>query len=271
MFAGCSLLPGQRGEEPSPPVVREQPPAEVAETARTVVPRNMPSADVFRTGVPYTVDGITYYPLNNADGYVQKGVASWYGTAFHGKETAIGEPFDMNRISAAHTTLPLPCTVRVTNLENGKELVLRVNDRGPFVKNRLIDLSMGAARELGYLNKGTAMVEVAVLEAPRGSITAWNEVSDKKAARNWIEETGRSTGVRPRLFIQTGAFQAFDNARRMLERLRPLGPAHIQRMQFKDSLFFRVRLGPVEDVEQADALVSNLASRGFGEGRVVVE
>lgn len=114
---------------------------------------------VYRLGAPYTVAGVTYYPADNPH-YRAEGLASWYGEDFHGRQTANGEVFDLNGISAAHPTLPLPSYVRVTNLSNGRSLIVRVNDRGPYHSNRIIDLSAKAARLLGYRNAGTAWVRV---------------------------------------------------------------------------------------------------------------
>jgi len=120
----------------------------------------------FKVGQPYKINGRWYRP-RMVERYEKVGVASWYGSAFHGRPTANGEIFDMYEITAAHPTLPLPSLVRVTNLENGRSLVLRVNDRGPFVDNRLIDLSKGAARELGFERKGLAKVRVEYLGLAR--------------------------------------------------------------------------------------------------------
>jgi rare lipoprotein A len=117
------------------------------------------------TNKPYKIAGQWYYPILNADGYDEKGIASWYGKDFHGKKTSNGERYDMHAMSAAHPTLPMGTKVRVTNLENGKSMVLRINDRGPFVKSRLIDLSYAAAKEMGYADKGTTRVRVQALPA----------------------------------------------------------------------------------------------------------
>ena len=126
----------------------------------TVAPSPGPTR--YKTGQPYQVGGVWYAPRDQPD-YDQTGIASWYGDAFHMKATADGETFDMNAISAAHTTLPLPSTVEVTNLDNGRRLTVRVNDRGPFVGGRIIDLSHAAARELGYDRAGLAHVRVRYL------------------------------------------------------------------------------------------------------------
>ncbi|MDQ6974992.1 MAG: septal ring lytic transglycosylase RlpA family protein [Mariprofundaceae bacterium] len=122
------------------------------------------------TNKPYKIGGQWYYPLLKADGYDEKGIASWYGKDFHGKKTSNGEHYDMHALSAAHPTLPMGTKVRVTNLENGKSMVLRINDRGPFVKERLIDLSYAAAKKIGYARKGTTRVRVQVTDESASEI-----------------------------------------------------------------------------------------------------
>jgi len=138
-----------------------------------VIPRIEPRA---RSGNPpfYDVFGKRYYVLSSSVGYRERGVASWYGPGFHNVRTSIGEPYDMYGMTAAHKTLPLPAYVRVTNLQNGRSVVVRVNDRGPFVGNRIIDLSYSAAAKLDMLRNGTAMVEVRTIDpsAPPPVITA---------------------------------------------------------------------------------------------------
>ncbi|MBF0144417.1 MAG: septal ring lytic transglycosylase RlpA family protein [Magnetococcales bacterium] len=141
------------------------------------------------TSRPYTVFGVTYTPLLSSEGYVARGVASWYGPQFHGRDTSNGERFDMEAISAAHTTLPLPTNVLVTNLENGRKLEVRVNDRGPFVNNRLIDLSRAAARALGFLERGTADVMVEAL-GPAPELTL-----EAKAAARGVGGAGEESSA----------------------------------------------------------------------------
>lgn len=116
------------------------------------------------TARPYTVMGKTFVPMTEFAPYRARGVATWYGTRYHGRKTANGETYDMLQLSAAHPTLPLPSYARVTNLENGKSVVVRVNDRGPFLHDRVIDLSYAAARRLGYVDKGSANVEVELIQ-----------------------------------------------------------------------------------------------------------
>ncbi|MGH8149348.1 MAG: septal ring lytic transglycosylase RlpA family protein [Steroidobacteraceae bacterium] len=197
----------------------------------------------------YDVNGHRYFVLATAQGYVARGVASWYGPAFHGLRTATGEPYDMYAMTAAHKTLPLPCYVRVTNLENGRSVVVRVNDRGPFVANRIIDLSYTAAAKLGMLRNGTAFVEVrAVIPgSPSG-----NEIT-------------RAAASPPReLFVQVGAYAVEADAWRMYERLRRAGfeQAFVLSRPEKRRLY-RVRLGPVAGVPEYDALIARLARIGI--------
>ncbi len=148
----------------------------------------------------YEVFGQRYYPMTSAIGFTQKGLASWYGPKFHGNKTSIGETFDMYKMTAAHKTLPLPSKVRVTNLENGKQIVVRVNDRGPFVKDRIIDLSFAAAKALGLDKKGTELVAVEVLASPVGQ--------DRKTA---------SLLFPGKIVYQLGAFRIEKNAVTFLE------------------------------------------------------
>ena len=156
----------------------------------TVLPRNAPDVNQIPDAVPraeprsafgnppyYTVGGRRYAVLPSASGYVERGVASWYGTEFHGLRTSTGESYDMFAMTAAHKTLPLPCYARVTNLSNGRSVVVRINDRGPFVANRIIDLSYSAAARLDMIRSGTAFVEVDVLNPAAPTLTASMPVS----------------------------------------------------------------------------------------------
>jgi rare lipoprotein A (peptidoglycan hydrolase) len=141
-----------------------------------------------KVGTPYTISGITYTPKEINEGFAVEGTASWYGKQFHGGTTANGEKFDMNTISAAHTTLPLPMHVRVTNLHNERWLIVRVNDRGPFVKKRLLDLSKAAASELDFLDQGTAPVRVEDLSAIELSLDAHTSTPERPLKRRSSKE-----------------------------------------------------------------------------------
>lgn len=156
-----------------------------------------------KIGKPYKINGVTYYPMESADGYSEVGVASWYGPGFHGKLTANGETYNQKAMTAAHKTLPLPTLVKVENLENGKSVVVRVNDRGPYSKGRIIDLTEVAARRLDMLDKGTAKVRVSVLsEDPDCYVTSGHEVN--------IDEGNFA--------VQIGAFTMEDNAKRLASK-----------------------------------------------------
>lgn len=157
-----------------------------------------------KIGKPYYVGGVKYYPLDTADGYSEEGVASWYGPGFHGKLTANGERYDQKSMTAAHKTLPLPTLVRVQNLENGREIIVRVNDRGPFSKGRIIDLTEEGARRLGMIDKGTARVRVSVLsEDAYCYVSAGREVDLDKGS----------------FAVQVAAFSDPANASRLAARL----------------------------------------------------
>ncbi len=143
---------------------------------RPTAPQRPSKQGVYKVGKPYQVAGVWYYPREDPQ-YRETGIASWYGPKFHGRQTANGEVFDMNGLSAAHKTLPLPTTVRVTNLENGRSLNLRVNDRGPFVHGRIIDVSRRAAQLLGFADKGTARVQVEIIGNGKGTFVASKPVT----------------------------------------------------------------------------------------------
>src|SRR5689334_17278595 len=166
LAAATALLAASCSSAPKPP-----PPQ--PEDHTVTVP---PNAGVYKVGQPYQVDNVWYYPHEQPD-YDETGIASWYGPTFYGKPTADGELYDGDGLTAAHRTLPLPVNVRVTNLENGKSIVVRVNDRGPFAQGRIIDVSKRAAELLGFYAKGTAKVRVTYLgraDMPNGSAPSDN-------------------------------------------------------------------------------------------------
>jgi rare lipoprotein A len=201
----------------------------------------------------YDVLGKRYFVLASADGYVERGVASWYGPTFHGASTSMGEPYDMYAMTAAHKTLPLPAYARVSNLKNGKSIVVRINDRGPFVANRIIDLSYTAAAKLDMLREGTTLVEVRALSpAAPDRLTRTAELPPSE------------------LYMQAGAFADKDNAARLLARLRAAGMpgvAVVPPVATKSHLF-RVRVGPVASVAQFDELAGRLAALGIADARL---
>ncbi len=216
-------------------------------------PRDEP---VSKYGNPpsYTVNGQTYRTLTSSAGYVERGIASWYGTKFHGRRTSSGETYDMYAMSAAHKTLPIPSYVRVTNLQNGRSLIVRVNDRGPFIDNRLIDLSYAAATKLGILDHGTGLVEVRAFspDAPE-------------------EPAPQETSPATKLYIQAGAFQSLDNAERLRTQLldKITDEIEIIKTRLNDTVLYRVRIGPVADMGDADRLTRTLTRFGVTSARIV--
>jgi rare lipoprotein A len=242
---------------PVPPMSSHPPgvPADVT-TIPDAVPKNEPRS---KRGNPpfYKVLGKRYVVLDSAEGYVEQGVASWYGPTFHGESTSNGEAYDMYAMSAAHKTLPLPAYARVTNLSNGRSVVVRINDRGPFAKNRLIDLSYTAAAKLGMLRDGTALVEVRVVTAG----------GDDRLRRS--DETPPQS-----LYVQAGAFSDEANARRLVTRLQAGGVknAFVHMPQSGESAkMFRVRVGPVASTAEFDRTAARLAKLGISEVRLATD
>jgi rare lipoprotein A len=232
------------------------------------VPDAVPRDEPYRPAnlKPYAVSGVTYTPLTNVRGYRERGVASWYGKQFHGNPTASGEAYDMYAMTAAHRTLPLPSYVRVTNLQNGRSVVVRVNDRGPFLHNRLIDLSYAAAGKLGVIGTGTAMVEVE--DASPGATTV--------AERSSVPVANAVTADRPtpRLTVQVGAFSRFENAATLRDRLLSAGFNPIQIEPIAPGAtnpLYRVRIGPVASIEQGDRLVADVGRHGIADALLIVE
>jgi len=274
---------------------------------------------VYKVGKPYQIQGVWYYPSEDYN-YSETGVASWYGPDFHGKYTANGEVFDQNDVTAAHRTLPMPSFVRVTNLDNGRSLVVRINDRGPFAHGRILDLSQRAAQLLGVEGAGTAKVKVEIMAdesrqlalnmkakqqldeppveaAPRDSVVAESlpMPGSKEAPKPVVRAaapapvvvgSGASTAETSQLahqevkqapvkttqiFIQAGAFSRFDNANRMNAALQPLGSSNISQVQTKSGIIFRVRLGPLASVNDADSLLEKVIGAGYPDAKLVVD
>lgn len=310
---------------------------------------------VYKVGMPYQINGVTYRPAVDYR-YSETGIASWYGREFHGKRTANGGVFNMNEVSAAHRTLPIPSMVRVTNMENGRALVVRVTDRGPFARGRIIDMSRKAAQILGFREKGTARVRVDILpresralaqEAKRNGKVGMDPVTVTSVGQNiaigragsdvpksapWRnpDSAGRAAITRtssPRpttspvqsaavdravtaealpplesgnrgeqevlkpakirkpsgvvavyqpdnnklLFVQAGAFRSYDNAARLRSKLGSVAPAAINRLDRGKDRLYRVRLGPLYSISEADRVLENLVSKGHGNATIIVE
>jgi len=292
-LAACATAP-QRTTPPPPPsaVPPNQAPRPpfAPESVPDAVPRVEPRS---RYGNPpfYEVFGKRYYVMPSSVGYVERGVASWYGPGFHEIRTSTGEPYDMYGMTAAHKTLPLPAYVRVTNLSNGRSIVVRVNDRGPFVGNRIIDLSYTAAAKLDMLRNGTAFVEVRALdptqpnggEAPTlAQVPAATQTPPTQQPAVPQPSTAPAAAVATptvvsppdrTLYIQAGAFSDPANAERLAAKLR--GGGYDKVFVREDSIagrkLFRVRIGPVPDVAEFDRLVAALDQIGIKDAHLALD
>ena len=209
---------------------------------------------------PYKVMGKWYKPIPESKGYREKGIASWYGSDFHGKKTANGEIYDMHAMTAAHKTLPLGTVVRVKNLDNGSKAELRINDRGPFVRGRIIDLSYAGAKKLGVVGPGTARVEVTALGTPSTS---------KKAGKPVYIPGNYYTG---NFTIQIGAFTVRENAERLKSKLSgTYKNVHITTYDDGTRTFYRVRLSQSNTLDTAKDYEKELIEKGFEGAFVVAE
>ena len=288
----------------------------------------------YKIGKPYQISGVWYYPQEEFE-YDETGIASWYGTKFHGRKTANGETYDMNALTAAHRTLPMPNFVRVTNLENGRSLILRVNDRGPFARGRIIDISRRGSQLLGFQKQGTARVRVQVMadrtralkarirnqtdlakvgspitvdRLPKAKVQSQalpppaNATPDAEVAslptvqsqtppappapplpplpaleptvEKQFELSGNVTQankVNTNIYIQAGAFSLFDNANRVRARLAPLGDVKLSQVLVNGKDMYRVRVGPLADVDRADQVLMAVAEAGYKNAKIIVD
>jgi rare lipoprotein A len=273
----------------------------------------------YKVGNPYQIQGVWYYPSEDYE-YTESGIASWYGPQFQGKSTANGEVFDMNLVSAAHRTLPLPSIVRVTNLENGRSLIVRVNDRGPFAHSRILDMSKRGAQLLGYADKGTARVKVELLKDQ--SLALKNSLVNELSAENSpiksgsmakpqvssqslsVPSGGTQAPEKPaqkvtmipqrapepapvleepsqnvkrvqvsatQMYIQAGAFSRFDNANRVKASLASVGDVEVSQILVNGRDFYRVRIGPLSNVSDADKVLENVIRAGYPAAKIIIE
>ena len=275
-----------------------------------------PGADAigsYKIGKPYKVNGVWYYPAEDW-GYDETGIASWYGPGFNGKKTANGETYNENDLTAAHKTLPLPVMVLVTNLENGRQITVRINDRGPFVNGRIIDLSRRGAQLLGIEKKGTAKVRVQILEeetrqlvaiaqtkpgsegldtdvpeaAPVTTVesrplggtetTTSPEPSGSSGTSTpvevvpWPEDTATQVAVGDSaIYIQVGAFRNQANAEGLRKKLTQFGQALVYPALVGETHYYRVRVGPLKNVEEADRVLAQMLQAGYSDARIFVE
>ena len=264
VLPGCALWRGSSVPTPPPSSGKTPPPITLPTPPRDLdsIPDAVPRAEPrSRYGNPesYVVFGQTYRVQKSARGHIERGLASWYGPGFHAERTSSGEPYDMYAMTAAHKTLPIPAYVRVTHLENGRSVVVKVNDRGPFVGDRIIDLSYTAAHKLGMIRSGTAPVEIRVLDP--GEETA--SPSPSPTASSMPPSIGVTR------YVQAGAFGARVNAEAMLARLRGAGidNALIREVNIAGRQWYRVQAGPVDQAAAVDALIERLQRAGVPDAR----
>lgn len=270
----------------------------------------------YKVGKPYQIKGQWYYPEENYS-YDETGIASWYGDDFHRQATANGEIYNKGELTAAHRTLPLPSLARVTNLDNGRAIVVRVNDRGPFARGRIIDVSQRAAQLLGFEQQGTAKVRVQVLADESRAIAeamrrygaepreiATNAVGQAQPQPTFIAQTNIETrplpappmqpqtsqppltiaNVKPvaeytqvpvvgntNIFVQAGAFTRLDNATKLKNKLSSVGRANVVEAVVKGVQYYRVRIGPIATVAEADKMLKRVMTSGAAEARIIVD
>jgi len=217
----------------------------------------------------YDVRGQRYYVLDSSDNYVERGTASWYGKKFHGHRTSSGEPYNMYAMTAAHKTLPLPTYLRVTNIDNGKTIIVKVNDRGPFVKGRIIDLSYVAAQKLEITARGTGRVEIESIDPSQHQ--AKSRPQPQAVAKPVIASPVSSNDSN--LYLQVGLFKQRDNAEQLRSRLMKLAlPAiRVTTDTSQAPPLYRVRIGPLAADSEADQLIEMLASQGHSGFRIRVD
>lgn len=206
------------------------------------------------TQKPYTVLGQRYEPLRSHERFVQTGLASWYGKDFHGKKTSNGEIYNMHAMTAAHKTLPLGVFVKVRNMKNGRETIVRVNDRGPFVKGRIIDLSYAAAKKIGIDVAGTAFVRVEALGYRK-------EGGTEKENNGYEEPTTYDSG---NFTVQVGSFKERANADKLSDELKKqYGFTDVRTFKLQDELFYRVYAGKYASLEAAEIAEKKLSESGY--------
>ena len=269
----------------------------------------------YKVGSPYQIKGVWYYPAEDF-AYSETGIASWYGPYFHGNKTANGETYNQNNLTAAHRTLPMPSAVRVTNLKNGRSIVLRINDRGPFARGRIIDVSRRGAQLLGFEKNGVAKVRVDILPdesrqlkvaaingslqqiqvaaSPRESVVFTPLPSPARSNTRTTQPAAAPALVRTEslqppsgpvlsnevdvlpvsptgIYVQAGAFSRLENALRMRNQLFDMGPTQISRFAVSGTEIYRVRIGPLETVDVADATLTRVVNVGVSEAQLIVE
>ncbi|OGT55550.1 MAG: hypothetical protein A3F14_05125 [Gammaproteobacteria bacterium RIFCSPHIGHO2_12_FULL_43_28] len=243
----------------STPVKKDGPPSYFVDVSKiqNAVPKIEPRAK-YGNMTSYVVFGKRYHTLPSSSHYVATGTASWYGTKFHERRTSSGERYDMLGMTAAHKTLPLPTYVEVTNLSNGRKIIVKVNDRGPFEGSRLIDLSYAAAKKLDMLGHGTANVRIAAIDPE----TYGTSFASKRSARHYAHKTHPSKTLSHTLYLQVGAFKEKARALNLKHHLSGVLSSPIQIVN-RDRRFYRVQVGPIQDVATEHAITHQLKGLGI--------
>lgn len=210
---------------------------------------------------PYSVLGRSYTPMQDGRNYRETGLASWYGTKFHGRLTANGEDYDLYGMTAAHKTLPLPSYVRVTNLDNQRSIIVRVNDRGPFHSDRIIDLSYAGAVKLGFAERGTARVKVEGIDP-----IVWQQQNNPGAPQPPVSPAARTAAMEGGLYLQVGAFSSDQAAEQLRHQVQGLvqTPVFVSPVKIDARTLHRVRLGPVDSHDEAQQLMERLRLANLG-------
>ena len=226
-------------------------PEEVIPENLSSIPNAIPKKEPLNkfSNRPYKVFGKTYYPMTSLKPYTATGYATWYGKKYHGNKTSIGEVYDMYKMTAAHKTLPLPCYVKVTNLKNDKTVIVRVNDRGPFVKDRVIDLSYAAANRLEIIEKGSELVKVELID---------------------FDEKVKVSKINKQIYIQAGLFSDEKNANNLINKIKKLGTVkneNIKKIKNEDQ--FQVLIGPFKNLPYAKIKKDELSDNFFINGFIV--
>lgn len=281
-LAACANPYSKKDSAPKKPSTR-------VDRSEKIVPKVEPKSK-YGNPTSYVVFGRRYFVLDSSQGYVEQGIASWYGTKFHGRRTSSGETYDMYAMTAAHKSLPLPTYARVTNKKNGRSIIVRINDRGPFVKNRIIDLSYAAATKLGIVTTGTGLVEVRAID-PRSSDARRaaqrkelpEDVVDVAANPEEVEATvSKAADTLPSadaiekevgIYVQLGAFRSRDNAHKLRAQFSALdvGDVKVKEVAFEDAPIYKVWIGPLDTVEQADNTVDKITQLGHKDYKLVFE
>lgn len=230
-----------------------------ASKIQDAVPQDEPRSK-YGNPASYVACGHRYYVMKSSSGYHERGIASWYGMKFHKFRTSSGEPYDVNKMTAANKTLPLPTYVLVTNLQNGKHAIVKVNDRGPFVSNRIIDLSYAAAVKLGVFAHGTALVDVKAID-PRHPQTV-------------LKQSSPITSIpgHPLIYLQIGAFSSAANAQNLVPKVKQWTqePVSVRKTMTNGRTLYRVVIGPMPGVENTDSLYEHLEGLGLGKPKTAI-